>query len=140
MFDHHLLKGNPRLHVFIPVLYIIWSDALLTPTELTSQQKLIQDQSWLTNQEKEFLLQYVNPRYTPSSEELRSWLSEIRKVAEVNDTLDRIGIKLAQLHGVDEFEDDSLTRLQESMRAIESELGLITVESAYHFHRRRSKT
>jgi acyl-CoA oxidase len=144
MLQSKPLKDNPNLFVFLPIFYIVWSDALLTPAEISTLQRLIKSQDWLKDEEKKFLLEKVRPADQPSADELKSWLDEIRQVLdpelpEKNESLVDIGIKLAQLHrGATTI--DSLKSALHSLYEIEDSLGLISKESIFHFYPESRKT
>lgn len=129
------IRNNPNLYVFLPVFYLVWSDAVLTPGEMKAIQDVIQKQKWLTEDEKKFLLQQVDPVSPPSAEELKHWLEEIRKV-EVSpthqDNLVDIGIRLAGLHS-NGSKNDVLKNSAASLAEIESSLGIISREAAFNF-------
>ncbi len=38
------IQSNPNLLVFLPIFYTVWSDAVLTPTELKSLHSVIDGQ------------------------------------------------------------------------------------------------
>jgi acyl-CoA oxidase len=144
MIHSKLLKDNPNLFVFLPIFYIVWSDALLTPGEISTLQRLINAQAWLKEEEKKFLLDRVKPSAQPPSDELKLWLDEIKKVLdpelpEPDESLVDIGIRLAQHHhgaGTVSALRDALHSLYE----IEGSLGLIKKESIYHFYPETRRT
>ncbi len=80
MINSKTLKDNPNLFVFLPIFYVAWSDTVLTPTEVSTLQNIINGQSWLTPGEKKFLLEQLDPASPPSPDELKNWLTEIKKV------------------------------------------------------------
>lgn len=131
------LKDNPNLFVFLPIFYVVWADALLTPSEISTLQKLINAQTWLKKEEKKFLLENLDPAKGPSPDELKSWLDEIRKVLDHNLpeklSLVEIGLKLSRLHGNGKaggLDERSVHFLYE----MENTLGLISGESIFHFY------
>jgi acyl-CoA oxidase len=133
MLQSTFVKENPNLYVFLPVLYMVWSDAVLTPTEIKSLQQLINDQLWLKNEEKQFLLSFLNPSLPPSAEQIKNWLEEIRKVEllpEKKEGLIDIGVKLARLHG--NGKTDSLAK-QPGLEQLENSLGGISREAVFNF-------
>lgn len=133
MLQSAFVKENPNLYVFLPVLYIVWSDAVLTPTEIKSLQQLIEDQAWLKSEEKKFLLSFLNPSSPPGAEQIKNWLAEIRKVEllpEKKESLIDIGIKLAKLHGNGRTE--SLLK-QPGLERLENSLGGISREAVFNF-------
>src|ERR1043165_3155879 len=79
------LKSNPSLFVFLPLFYTVWSDAILTPSEVAVLEGLIQSQQWITDNEKAFLLSQVNPASPPSPDDLMGWRDEIKKAADQTD-------------------------------------------------------
>src|SRR5258706_14958560 len=76
MITSPLLKTNPNLYVFLPLFYMVWEDAVLTPSEIKKIREIIDLQDWLTNEERNFLLEQVNPASPPSPDELKNWLTE----------------------------------------------------------------
>jgi acyl-CoA oxidase len=71
---------NPKLKAFIPLLYLVWSDDLLTQKEFLTLQQFIISQNWLSEKEKELLFSKVNVLTPPSREQLIDWKSEIEKI------------------------------------------------------------
>jgi acyl-CoA oxidase len=130
-----IVKNNPDLYLFLPLLYTVWSDAVLTPTELLTLRKAINDQQWLTVEEKTFLLSNIDPSAPPSSSDIKDWLQEIRKVnlnPEENNALADIGLKLVR-HNTKKGSSQSLDAAAMSLREIEKMLGGIGRESSYLF-------
>jgi acyl-CoA oxidase len=143
MINAKPLKDNPNLYVFLPIFYVVWSDALLTPSEIATLQGLINNQQWLTADERKFLLTQVDPSSPPTPDDFKEWLSEIKKVvsgsADERQSLIDIGIKLATLNG----NGKTLNTLQDarkSLQPVEDSLGLISTESVYHFYPESRKT
>ncbi|MCK6617966.1 MAG: acyl-CoA dehydrogenase family protein [Cyclobacteriaceae bacterium] len=133
MINSSHAKNNPALFVFLPVLYTVWSDAVLTPTEIKSLEAVIEKQTWLDKEEREFLRSLINPANPPKPSELKNWLSEILKVSTTpEDSLADIGVKLAALHssGKANISEQAL----HSLAGIEQSLGLIGREATYTFH------
>jgi acyl-CoA oxidase len=135
MTQSAVVKKNPDLYLFLPLLYTVWSDAVLTPTELITLRKAIHDQQWLTADEKTFLLSNIDPTAPPSSSDLKDWLHEIRKVnldPQENNALADIGMKLVK-HNTGNGMSKSLEAAALSLREIEKMLGGIGRESSYLF-------
>lgn len=129
------LKDNPSLYVFLPIFYTVWSDAVLTPSEISSLEGLVQSQTWLTETEKNFLLAQLDPASPPSPDELMNWHEEIKKVAEQSDAKDSLvdlGIKLAAKYGNGKV-SESLTKAKASLSTIEETLGFISNEASFNF-------
>ena len=136
MITSPLLKANPNLYVFLPLFYMVWEDAVLTPSEIKKIREIIDLQDGLTSEERNFLLEQINPSAPPSSDELKNWLSEIHQVRnqlslDAKDSLVDIGIKLVGLHSPSTNVSPSI---RQSLTHIEDVLGIITHEATFLFH------
>ncbi|MEQ8425506.1 MAG: hypothetical protein RIA63_12400, partial [Cyclobacteriaceae bacterium] len=142
MLTSPILKNNPSLYVFLPIYYAVWADAVLTPSEISTIQKLVNSQSWLNKEEKEFLLEQLNPASPPTPDELKSWLTEIQKVAG-QESADKklglvdMGLQLAHLH---HSSNGLSAEAKKSLAEIEEVLGIISSESAFIFNAAKRKT
>ncbi len=137
MIHSQPLKNNPSLYVFLPIFYMVWSDAVLTPSELATIRNLIDRQDWLNDGEKGFLLEQVNPAIPPSPDELKGWFAEIQKVVGAKspnkkESLVDIGIKLVELHAPGAT--DAISRSRSSLSQMEDTLGLISNEAVFSFY------
>lgn len=142
MLDSPQLKSNPSLYVFLPLFYTVWYDAVLTPSEIAAIESLIKSQTWLTEDERKFLLTQIDPAAPPTPDELISWRDAIRKVADASDeknTLTDLGIKLATTHGNGKA-SELIANAKPSLVDIESSLGLISHEAAFAFQSGGRKT
>ncbi len=72
---------SQELRFLLPVLYIVWADDVLSPTEVSEITSLIQKQQWISEEDKSWLLARLNPASPPSALEVKSWLSMIRQQA-----------------------------------------------------------
>jgi len=139
-----VLKQNPNLYVFLPIFYMVWSDAVLTPSEINTLRSLIDQQTWLKAEEKKFLYDQLNPSSPPSPDEFRHWLEEIKKVlnpasTDQKESLVDIGIRLAEFHSANTT-NNGLSHARESLSRMEDTLGLISGEALYHFYPESRKT
>ena len=144
MPDTQLLKTNPNLNVFLPIIYMVWSDAVLTPSEIKTLRDLIDSQKWLKEDERKFLYDQLNPSSPPSPDQFKGWLEEIRKAADQisgnkNVRLVDIGIQLAQLRG-DGSMNSSLEFAKQSLSNVEETFGMIGGEALYNFYPERRTT
>ncbi len=141
MIDSTLARANPMLLVFVPILYTVWSDSILTPSEVSTLEGLIESQSWLTEEERKFLSSKINPANPPSVDELMSWRSAISEVTDkVNskETLVSLGIRLSDLHSHGNGTNhETLTKARPTLEKIESALGVISHEAGYSFQPNR---
>ena len=146
MLNSPFLQKNPNLHIFLPILYMVWSDAVLTPAEVKVIQGAVSHQDWLTKEEKEFLLAQINPAAAPSPDDLRSWLEEIRKAIDAapvanqeDQKLVDIGVQLAQLHSQGKTEPLK-GQAHDALAKVDEALGLIPGELLYQFFPEKRKT
>ncbi len=144
MLSSNYLKSNPNLNIFLPIFYMVWSDAVLTPSEIKTIKDLVEKQGWLTQEEKQFLLAQINPTIPPTPDEYRNWLAEIRKALDTiptssNPKLVDIGIAIAQRHSTILLNGE-LSQARESLASIDETLGLIHGEVVYQFYPEKRKT
>lgn len=138
MLTSKQLESNPSLYVFLPLFYTVWYDAVLTPSEISALEGLVNSQNWITEDERKFLLSQIDPASPPSPDELMSWRDAITKVAESSEgrnSLVELGIKLAAQHGNGKV-SDLLSKAKPSLSSIEATLGLISHEAAYSFQKK----
>lgn len=64
---------SPGILQYIPFFYVIWSDDLVTASELNVVQKAIDQDDKLSKNEKRNLLDWLHPKNPPSNEELKQW-------------------------------------------------------------------
>ncbi|MCB0494758.1 MAG: acyl-CoA dehydrogenase family protein [Cyclobacteriaceae bacterium] len=142
MLNDPVFKGNPSLYVFLPMYYTVWCDAVLTPTEITTIHDLLEKQSWLTKEEKDFLYAQLDPGSPPAPEELKNWLEEIHKVANQSSAdskmgLAEMGLQLAKLHGANNRIPASAKK---SLLEMEATLGVISGEATFSYNAAERKT
>jgi acyl-CoA oxidase len=142
MLDSQYLRTNPGLYLFLPIFYVVWSDSVLTPSELKILQAAIDAQKWLTEDEKNFLRSQLNPMAPPSAQELKNWLLEISQLNPSRDSKESLidlGVKLASVH-LDGERKTSITEAARSLAGVEQELGMISREASQFFSGQRQTT
>ena len=132
MLQSPVLQANPALYSFLPMFYMAWADAVLTPGEVTSLQSIIEKQHTLKTDERAFLLSFLDPKDPPTPNELKSWMKTIRESSDrisekEKKSVVEIGMDLARLHQAPDTEELKVPLLE-----IEEALGIISEESAYH--------
>jgi acyl-CoA oxidase len=131
-------KKNPGLFAFLPLLYVVWEDAVLTPSEIKNLHQLISELQWLSEEDKKVLVDKIDPSFPPSPDEFKDWLSEIRTVAnpsiDAKESLAEIGIKLAQGHGA----QVNAEQVRPSLFKMEEALGITSHQSALYFSGEKS--
>src|SRR6478609_5057486 len=133
MLHSRQLKDNPSLYVFLPIFYTVWSDAVLTPSEISTIEGLVNSQGWLTETEKTFLLSQLDPSTPPSPDDMIEWREAIKNVAassEIKAGLVDLGYRLVAQHGK---VSEPLTKARPSLNTIEESLGFISHEAAFNF-------
>lgn len=141
MIDTQPLKDNPNLYGFLPFLYVVWADAVLTPNEINVLKGLVHNLKWITEKEKLFLLEQLDPGKPPSHLEYQRWLTEIRNVLHpevINNrkSLADIGMNLAKHHSIGKLNDG----LEPSLLQLQTALGLIDAEAFFNFYPENRKT
>lgn len=63
---------------FLPMLYVAWSDAVLSPSEIRRIDKVVADSGCLQPPERKKLKQWLDPKNPPSASQVQYWLSHIR--------------------------------------------------------------
>ena len=144
ILDSTCFHQNPSLYAFLPMLYMVWADAVLTPSEIIKIRELIDEQIWISADERSFLLSQLDPQNPPTPQELKSWLQEIKKIApelgtEMRNSLVDIGLKLASLNARNQ-DIASLDLARAPLTNIEEALGVITSEAAYHLRSANRRT
>ncbi len=127
---------NPKLLSFLPIFYMVWADAILTPSEILKLREIIDRQDWISVEERAFLISKLDPKHPPAPRELKEWLVKIRSVSqdlttEMKRNLVDIGIELARLNARNQ-DDLSLENARKPLTDLEEALGVLSREAAYH--------
>ena len=56
---------TPQLATFIPLFYVAWSDAVLSPSEVVLIQDKIKQFKWLSEDDKDQLMQCTLVQFSP---------------------------------------------------------------------------
>ncbi|MAE86381.1 MAG: acyl-CoA oxidase [Flammeovirgaceae bacterium] len=144
MIESKYFQANPHLFSFLPIMYMVWADAVLTPSEILKIRDLVDQQGWITGEDKKFIMSYLDPQNPPKPSSLKRWLEEIRKVSgnltkDMKKSLVDIGIELARLNARNQ-NDESLDLARAPLTDLEEALGILSREAAYHlrFHQQDS--
>jgi acyl-CoA oxidase len=131
--DIHTIEQSPGLLIFLPMLYIAWSDSVLSDEEITSIEQKIQKQDWLTEDEKSFVSKCLRPEHPPSPKQLNEWLSVIKLAAphipnDSRKSLASLGLEITRISDQSREQWQSETA-QQALSQIEEALGVITTEA-----------
>lgn len=90
-------NNDPKLSVFLPLIYIAWQDNTITKAEFQLINTLIDNQVWLTSAEKDFLISKINYDVPPGRSELFQWKDAIDNALKSNSpsSLTELGILIA---------------------------------------------
>ena len=96
-----LQEITPGILSMLPLFYIGWSDSVLSPSEMKIIHQRISDLEFLTDEEKEYLLTYTDPKSPPSAEVFKYWVETLQENAhDLSDiqrkSLAEIGVALAK--------------------------------------------
>lgn len=120
---------NSKIKAFIPLLYLVWSDDLLTQKEFSTLQEFITSLTLLTPEEQQFLLSKVDISNPPSRNELTQWKSDIEKSIK-----DKSAIKSIFDVAVALSEKDlNISVLEQNFTKLENDLGVLGEELIQNF-------
>ena len=64
---------TPGILFFLPMMYIAWSDDVLTPSEIQLLETVVRKQFWLSKEDKQTICTLLNPQNPPAPPELQRW-------------------------------------------------------------------
>ena len=131
--DIRTIEQSPGLLIFLPMLYVAWSDSVLTEQEVTSIEQKILKQDWLSKSEKDFISGRLQPGHPPTPKQLKEWLQVIRLAAphiphDSRKSLASLGLEITRIS--DQSKEQWQTEnTQLALNQIEEALGVITTEA-----------
>lgn len=128
------LSYSPAIQCLLPMIYVAWSDRVLSPTEVKALQKQAANLSFLSPLDKTILQKWSNPLRPPSSELFKYWEILLRKEAQDDEQDSRsslvdIGLHMAvkaAAQSSDKAIDWSASSIREELEALESALQQIS--------------
>ncbi|PXY42683.1 acyl-CoA oxidase [Flavobacterium cheongpyeongense] len=121
--------NDSKMKAFIPLLYLVWSDDLLTQKEFSTLQQFINSLAQLSSEEQQYLLSKVDISNPPSRKELMQWKSDIEKSikdkASVKCIFD-IALALSE-------KDFDISGLELKFTKLENDLGVLGEELIQNF-------
>ena len=131
--DIHTIEQSPGLLIFLPMLYVAWSDSVLTEEEISAIEQKVLKQDWLTDSEKEFVSHRLQAEHPPTPKQLKEWLSVIQQAApyiphESRKSLASLGLEITRISDQSKEQWQS-TNTQQALHQIEEALGVITPEA-----------
>ncbi len=127
-----ILKDRPNVLPFLPLLYVGWADHAMMPAEVQLIHRRMKEMDWLSDDERELILDWSNPANPPSPELMGSWVELIREAAERMDTQSRqslaeLSLKMAEqsANGAANWDTEEA---RSAMGDIESALGYVSLK------------
>ena len=131
--DIQTIEQSPALLIFLPMLYVAWSDSVLSDEEVASIEQKVLKQDWLTDSEKAFVSSRLRPEHPPSPKQLKEWLSVIKRAAPhipepSRKSLASLGLEITRVseQSREQWQSESA---KEALDQIEEALGVITTEA-----------
>ncbi|CAD0003103.1 acyl-CoA dehydrogenase family protein [Flavobacterium chungangense] len=120
---------NSKIKAFIPLLYLVWSDDLLTQKEFTTLQEFITSLTMLSPEEQQYLLSKVDISNPPSRNELTEWKSDIEKSIKDKSSIKSIFDIAVALSD----KDLNISGLELKFTKLENDLGVLGEELIQNF-------
>ncbi|RZJ68318.1 MAG: acyl-CoA oxidase [Flavobacterium sp.] len=120
---------NNNQQSFLPLLYLAWSDDLLTQKEHEIIRGFISSQSWLSDSSKSELLSKLDVSAPPSREELAAWKTTIHSELVKNPELRSLFSLSLALSG----NSDGFANARNEFVQLENELGILGEEILLSF-------
>jgi acyl-CoA oxidase len=95
---------HPELLPFLPLVYVAWSDGVLSPDELARIVDRVAHHDWLDDEARSLLRAWLDPTAPPSPTSLEALRTRIRRLDETTEhvagrSLLSLGIELARMDG-----------------------------------------
>lgn len=92
---------TPGILTMLPMFYIGWSDSVLSPSEIALIHDKLSNADFLTQDEKNYLIKYTDPKNPPSKLIFKEWVEILRENAHdlegiEKKTLVELGIEMAK--------------------------------------------
>lgn len=76
------ILDNHTLLTFLPILYVGWTDAEFSKSELDFMKKSVEETSWLSPNEKSWLFNNLDGKNPPLRAEVDAWGKLVREIAQ----------------------------------------------------------
>ena len=127
---------TPGILTMLPMFYVGWSDSVLSPSEIALIHDKLAKSDFITQDEKDYLIKYTNPKNPPSQELFKEWVEVLKENAHDLEELEKkslvqLGIDMARSNSTSHT--DQLWSDPQAYKAIEeiqSAMGLDNENSA----------
>ena len=120
---------TPNILKYIPFLYVIWADDLLSPSEISVIKRAI-DQDSLSNDEKQQLETWLNTKNPPSNSVIKDWKNLIDNSNVKLIESDSYPLAIFSQKFAKEFSNNGEIDLNSNLKNIEINLGI----QPNHYH------
>jgi acyl-CoA oxidase len=120
---------NSKIKAFTPLLYLVWSDDLLTQKEFATLQEFISSLVLLSPEQRQYLLSKVDITNPPSRNELTQWKSDIEKSIKDKSSIKSIFDVAVALSD----KDLDISGLESNFTKLENDLGILGQELFQNF-------
>ncbi len=131
--DIQTLQQSPGILIFLPMLYVAWADSVLSEKEMSDIREKVESQDWLSEEEKQFLAERLDPDNPPTPQQLHEWLGMIRDAApHIRDitkkSLASLGMEMIE---ISDFRNPKWQhdKNQKALGEIEEALGVVSREA-----------
>lgn len=133
-YDEVLLEG---ISCFLPMLFVAWSDSILTEQEINAIRTQVYDKKWqwLSQSERDWLEKWLNPEQPPSAIDLKNWLVIINRSIpkiDVSTKMDlaQLGKAIAELGIAGSAKQKAKEEIYSSLVEIQHVLGVQGTDAA----------
>src|SRR5687767_3179182 len=77
---------HPELLPFLPLVYVAWSDEVLSPDELAGIVERVAHHDWLDDEARALLRRWLDPDAPPSATSLEALRTRIRRLDESSES------------------------------------------------------
>ncbi|MFN8357351.1 MAG: acyl-CoA dehydrogenase [Spirosomataceae bacterium] len=132
---------SPGILSVLPIIYVGWSDSVLSPSEMRAIQAFIETIPHLTDQDKQYLKLCTDQRKPPSKETFAEWTKVLQQHVQKLDLSERknlfeIGLSMAQkASSLSEAQLLNAGHVRKAVEEFERKLGLdnaLSTQSFYH--------
>ncbi|MCI9844726.1 acyl-CoA dehydrogenase [Flavobacterium pectinovorum] len=120
---------NSKIKAFIPLLYLVWSDDLLTQKEFTTLREFITSLTLLSSEEQQYLLSKVDISNPPSRNELTQWKLDIERSIKDTSSIKSIFDIATALSD----KNLDISSLESDFTKLENDLGVLGEELIQNF-------
>jgi acyl-CoA oxidase len=131
---------TPGILSVLPIIYVGWSDSVLSPSEMKAIQGFIDTIPHLSNDDKQTLQSWIDQRNPPSKETFAEWTKVLQNHVSTLDMSERknlfeIGLTMARkASSLSEIQMLNSVKVKKAVEEFEQKLGLDNALSAMSFY------